>query len=1073
MASERERTLDSEVSEAGNARCSDEAERSVNGAIDDASIGVEGSVGDAMTKVLTNGLAAWIVAALAAVALTVTPREANAQCDCSGPNTTVTDGATYTWDVSGNGSVCNGTGDAFDVGLYLTVNGTAFPFSTRSMELTDRQVVSGPATLAGLNVTRKVYIPAASGAGWARFLDELTNPTSAPITVTVRIQTNAGSDGSTAIFATSSGDTSFTTADRWLTTDDTDGSGDPSVSHNFWGTSATVTPSAVNMTVFDCAGTQGPSVDFTVTVPAGATRVLMYFAGQALNQATAQATARAIDALGSAYLFGMTPTEVNGVVNWRLCDSVDRDGDGQSCAAGDCNDSVATINTSATEVCDGVDNDCDGLTDEGFCRIGGSCFANGAVDATNACQYCVAPLTVSAPTAWSPRPAGTICRASAGVCDVAETCNGTSTTCPADGFAASGTTCRVSAGVCDPAEACTGSSAACPADALTAAGTTCRAAAGVCDVAETCNGTSAACPADAFLSATTTCRASAGPCDLAESCTGSSATCPANVFAASSVTCRTAAGVCDVAETCTGSSAACPTDAFAASTTVCRDAAGACDLAESCTGSSAACPADAFAASTVVCRSAAGACDLAESCTGSSAACPGDAFLPTTTVCRASTGVCDLAESCTGSSAGCPDDATFAPSTTVCRTAAGVCDVAESCTGSSNACPADAFMPSSMVCRASTSIAACDPAETCTGSSAACPTDVVTRTPTTETCNTVDDDCDGTADNGFDVGAACSVGMGACRATGTRVCATGGAGTTCSATEGTPAAETCDGVDNDCDGMTDEEPATLCMGNTDGAACVASMMGAAFCGCTADSDCGDATSGRVCDADTRRCVAGCAVGTGRNGCPSGQFCTSNDPARTGTCTTTCNFDQDCVAVSAARPYCLGSDAGATSVCVECSTDSHCAARTDGRVRCVGADHTCAQCTESSREACTAAGPGSACLSTGLCGCTSDADCQADRRCNTTTNACEPRPMTDAGTDVGPADTGVTDASVTDVSVTDVSLMDGAVDGGSSGYSGSGCACRAGEAPSSRASNAWLLIAGIAGVLTLRRRARRS
>src|SRR5881392_2818485 len=43
-------------------------------------------------------------------------------------------------------------------------------------------------------------------------------------------------------------------------------------------------------------------------------------------------------------------------------------------------------------------------------------------------------------------PAGTVCRPAAGVCDVAETCNGASPTCPADVFVSAATQCRAAAG---------------------------------------------------------------------------------------------------------------------------------------------------------------------------------------------------------------------------------------------------------------------------------------------------------------------------------------------------------------------------------------------------------------------------------------------------------------------------------------------------------------------------------------------------------------------------------------------------------------------------------------------------
>lgn len=69
-------------------------------------------------------------------------------------------------------------------------------------------------------------------------------------------------------------------------------------------------------------------------------------------------------------------------------------------------------------------------------------------------------------------------------------------------------------------------------------------------------------------------------------------------------------------------------------------------------------------------------------------------------------------------------------------------------------------------------------------------------------------------------------------------------------------------------------------------------------GCTNDSDCGGATSGRVCDETSRACVDGCR-GQGGNGCSSGKVCSSNTAA-IGTCVdapsdagAACTTDLDC------------------------------------------------------------------------------------------------------------------------------------------------------------------------------------
>jgi hypothetical protein len=310
--------------------------------------------------------------------------------------------------------------------------------------------------------------------------------------------------------------------------------------------------------------------------------------------------------------------------------------------------------------------------------------------------------------------AGTLCRATNGICDTPETCTGSTGACPADDFE-DGTLCRGSNGVCDTAETCSGTSAACPADGFSQ-GNTCRGSSGVCDVAETCTGQAADCPTDGFVNEGTACRASNGVCDIIEECTGGSAECPADDFEDGTL-CRGSAGVCDVAENCSGESAACPADDFADGT-LCRGASGVCDTAETCSGDAADCPADDFLDGTV-CRTGAGICDASEVCSGSDADCPDDTFSQQGTTCRGADGVCDVAETCTGSAADCPADDFL--DGTPCRGSDGICDVAENCSGDSAACPADAFLPSSTQCRADAG--QCDVAENCTGAAAACPAD--------------------------------------------------------------------------------------------------------------------------------------------------------------------------------------------------------------------------------------------------------------------------------------------------------------------------------------------------------------
>ncbi len=77
--------------------------------------------------------------------------------------------------------------------------------------------------------------------------------------------------------------------------------------------------------------------------------------------------------------------------------------------------------------------------------------------------------------------------------------------------------------------------------------------------------------------------------------------------------------------------------------------------------------------------------------------------------------------------------------------------------------------------------------------------------PKAELCNNADDNCNGAVDETFNKGALCNNGqMGICRRGATTVCSTNGNDVSCPVMAITPGVELCNGLDDNCNGMTDD-----------------------------------------------------------------------------------------------------------------------------------------------------------------------------------------------------------------------------------------------------------------------------
>ncbi len=211
--------------------------------------------------------------------------------------------------------------DAFDNGLLLAIGGTAFS------DL-DGKIPGAPLAKEAIATANDTTFPLLSVHRWDRVLPgtdtlrtlvRLRNHDVTTQALTVEWDSDMGSDDSTQVRGSSSGDASYTKADRWAVS--SDNAIDPSDPVLTWVLSGKRARVHVDNVVTALGNDQTCfTVDFSLSVPAGKTRYLMFFTAMSGKNEGALASAPRFDSVtaGSPLLAGIPASSLGKIANWDL-----------------------------------------------------------------------------------------------------------------------------------------------------------------------------------------------------------------------------------------------------------------------------------------------------------------------------------------------------------------------------------------------------------------------------------------------------------------------------------------------------------------------------------------------------------------------------------------------------------------------------------------------------------------------------------------------------------------------------------------------------------------------------------